>query len=156
MDAFVVERLHLRARVTADHIDDLGSYEASLCAGIVNSQAAGEATIGCLEVRTPPLPHAELSHVQVADRMYSHGKRISVGDWVQRGEEVGQVVACVNERGDLTLIVDVASRARACSRRGRLCSLAGCMRSLWRPAGMQVVAAWRPAERGGDVHVMMQ
>ena len=88
--------------------------------------------------------------------MYFPGKRLCIEDWVQRGDEVGQVVACVEEGSDLSLIVMVASVVKAVSRRGRLCTLAGGLRSLWGLADSHVVAAWRPTATTDEVHVMMQ
>ena len=79
-----------------------------------------------------------------------------MGDWVQRADEVGHIVACVEENGELYIIVTIASVVRALSRRGRLCTPSGGVRSLWRLADSHVVAAWREANSSGHVHVMLQ
>ena len=78
MDAFVIERLHLRCRSVADNIQNTTSYEASVCAGIVNLQVGGEAALGGMEGKTSPFPHPEFSHVQVGDRMRAGG---SASQW---------------------------------------------------------------------------
>ena len=155
MDAFVIERLHLRARAVADYTKYVHDYEASLCAGVVNAQVGGSGSSSGLEGRTTQFPHPDLSHVLVADRLSWYGKRISIDDWVQRDEELGRAVACVEERGELHIIVTLASATRAVSRRGRLCTL-GCVRALWSPAETHAVAGWRPTASEGEFHVMMQ
>ena len=155
MDAFVIERLHIRARLTADRTMWQQDYEASLCAGIINAQVGGTGSSDGLEGKVSQFPHPGLSHVKIADRVYSHGKRLNLGDWVWRPEELGQVVACVEESGELYIIVTVASAVRALSPRGRLCTLSGGARSLWRLAESNVVAAWRQVDGSDQVHVVL-
>ena len=46
MDAFVIERLHLRARAIADHVQATTVMESSVCAGLVNVQANAMTTVG--------------------------------------------------------------------------------------------------------------
>ena len=156
MDAFVIERLHLRARAVADFVKYTHDYEVSLSAGVINVQVGGSGTASGLEGRTAQFPHPELPHVRVADRLSTHGKRNPMEDWVQCGEEFGRVLACVEERGELYLIVTLASVVRSVSRRGRLCTLVGGERALWSPTDSHGVAGWRPTATEGEFHVMMQ
>ena len=155
MDAFVIERLHIRAKQVADLTKWQADYEASLCAGIINAQVGGTGSSDGLEGKVAQFPHPSLSHAKIADRVYSHGKRMSLGDWVSRAEELGHIVACVEESGELYLIVTVATVVRALSPRGRLCTLSGGARSLWRLADSHVAAAWRQADGSDRIHVML-
>ena len=141
MDAFVIERLHLRCKGVADNIKNTTSYEASVCAGIVNLQAAGEAGLDGMEGNTSSFPHPEFSHVRVGDRMRVQGERFAVGDWVQQGQQLGRVAACADDNGNLGLVVDVASSVVPCSERGRICTLTRAMRSLWAPSQSRPVIA---------------
>ena len=100
-------------------------------------------------------PHPGLPHVKIADRVYSHGKRMTIGDWAWRPEELGHIVACVEESGELCIIVTIASAVRVLSPRGRLCTLSGGVRSLWRLAESHVVAAWRQVDGSDQVHVVL-
>ena len=123
---------------------------------MVNAQVSASVTTNGLQGRTCEFPHPDLTNVRIADRAYSHGKRICTDDWVQRGDELGQVVACAEEHGELYIIVIVASVVRSVSMRGRVCRVGGGVRSLWSFADSHAVAAWRPTSTVGEVHVMMQ
>ena len=156
MDAFVIERLHLRARQAADRTMWTQGYEASLCAGVINAQVSGSGSKNGLEGKTTQFPHPSLSHVRVGDMMYFQGKRMCIGDWVQRGAQIGQVLACAEEGSDFYIIVQVASITQVLSRRGRICTLVDGRQSLWGLADSHVVAAWRPSTADDHVYVMMQ
>ena len=154
-DAFVIERLHLRARDIANRIQNTAAYEDTLCAGLVNRQATSEGSLGGLEGAEANMPIEDFAHVLVADRMYFHGKRFAIGDMVQREQDIGRLVACIKEHDELALIVEVCALVVRTSRLGRRCTL-GDRRQVWLPRDAHVVAAWREAGVGDELHVLMQ
>ena len=156
MGAFVIERLHLRARAIADHVQHTTVMESSVCAGLVNVQANAMTTLGGLEGAVAPYPHPELQHVSVSDRMQACGKHFCTGDLVESSGQVGRIVACAREHAELKLIVDVCCASRAVSRYGRMCTLVPSQRCVWTAAEASPVAAWQHVEGDGDVLVLLQ
>ena len=154
-DAFIIERLHLRARDIANRVYNTTAYEASICAGLVNRQASGEGTLGGLEGDQCQMPVGGLEHVLIADRMYFHSKRFASDDILQRGQEIGRVVACAKEHDELALIVDVCALVTRTSRVGRRCRWGG-QRQVWLPSDAHVAAAWKETTVQGELHVLMQ
>ena len=156
MDAFVIERLHLRARAVADHVQNTSVMESSVCAGLVNVQANAATTMGGLEGAVAPYPHPQLQHVSVSDRMRAYGKRFCTGDLVESSGQVACIVACTREHAELKLIVDVCCASRAVSRHGRICTRMPAQRCVWSAAEASPVAAWQHVEGDGDVLVLLQ
>ena len=105
-DAFVVERLHLRVRASAENVKNLSMYSSSVLSGIVNyhSHIAESCLPGCGLTGKTFSPHRH-ADVLLSDHMDVGGKTFSVGDFVGRGDELGCVVACCVEGLDLFAIV---------------------------------------------------
>ena len=157
MDAFVIERLHLRARDISDRLFGMDAYESSLCAGLVNKMCNSDGTQVGLEGPTSQMPSVELAHVRIADRMYWHGKRFAVDDVVYRSDsDVGIVVACAEEPGCLALMVNTAAKVASTSRLGRRCRMGSGGMSVWSPADAHVAAAWRPIGSGSELSVLLR
>ena len=155
MDAFVIERLHLRARDVADRLQNTTAYEATLCAGLVNKQINSSAALTGLEGNSCQMPRSDMSSVRIADSLYSHGRRFAVDDFVQRGGEVGIVLACAEEHGVFALVVAVATQVAPTSRLGRRCTFGKTERRFWYPADTHSVAAWRRTGREGEYIVLL-
>ena len=154
-DAFVIERLHLRARDVAARILNTNNYEETLCAGLVNKQANGVGSLSGLDGPQCQMPMPELAHVLVADRLYFHGKRFAMEDVVQRDPDVGRVVTCAEEHGELALIVEVCAFVMPTSAKGRRCRF-GSRRELWLPSEANAVAAWKKTDVPGEIIVLLQ
>ena len=133
IDAFVIERLHLRVKAEAEFIKRLENYESSVLARVVNAQVeSSQKEAGCgLIGRTAPLPGAP--DAIVADRMEVFGAHFSVGDFIARGDQIAQVQACADENGELFVIADAWHKEASDD-----------VRQSWRSAGARCV--WPASE----------
>ena len=125
-DSFIVERLHLRVKTVAERVRNTVAFESSVLSGVVNEHVrrgqscdAGGGLIGKFA------PHPSLANVLVADRMELGGVRVSIDDFVFRGDVAGLVVACCLLDGELWLIVDAFLKVKDLSQHS----------STWRPGG---------------------
>ena len=93
VDAFALERIHLRAKAVAENCKNLRIFESTVMAGIANAHfgemvqtqdwSASCHLLGAL-ARMPGAPN-----VVVADRALYHTEMFAVGDFVYRGFWVG-------------------------------------------------------------------
>ena len=100
IDAFVIERLHLRARSVADHVTNTSSWEQALCAGILNTHSHALRTRGTEEGLTGASVTCDvgpLKGARVADGLRSAGRALEVDSMVTMMSRtlVGVVIACV-------------------------------------------------------------
>ena len=143
-DCFIIERLHLRVRNTAENVKNLSKYEESVLSGVVNehSRLAEGALPGCgLLGKTAPAPFDP--DVVVSDSMAIGGKRIAVGDVVAHGREAGRVVACCVEGQDMFAIVDHLRFVSDLSPHSSRFDLRGLSRAVWRAADVVECLAWQ-------------
>ena len=109
IDAFVIERAHLRVKRIAENCKTTQTYELTVLAGLVNyciqqltkAAVSGDMLLG----RTQPLPG--LPDVTVAFRMEVAGQEMHCGDVLIREGVAGLVVACLQEGDALYLLVNV-------------------------------------------------
>ena len=116
VDSFVIERLHLRVRAIAENVKMLTGYAGSVLSGIVNhhSHHAQECLPGCgLLGRAAALP--SIPGVLLSDRMEIQGLTFSVGDFVAHGSQLGCLVACCLEAGDLFGVVNLWTKVEQLS-----------------------------------------
>lgn len=143
LDAFVVERTHLRVKALAEKVKNTVAFEQSVLSGLVTSLLQNDASlIGCgLLGRTQSLPGFQ-PPVVVADRLRVYAVEISVGDVALRGDAAGHVQACVMQSGELFLFVSPLQRV---SRLTSHCDV--CMRlpqlAVWPAADVTHALAWR-------------
>ena len=119
VDAFVVERIHLRVKSIAEKITNTVSFERSVLSGVLSThmQVLEEREVGdCLLGRSAPLPG--FLGARVADRMQVFGVEFWVGDVVLYGDSVAKVEACVRQCDELfacvrpfAKVADIASHA---------------------------------------------
>ena len=155
-DAFVVERLHLRARTVADHACKLNSFEVAVLNGLVNVQCnaarherAGPALLG----RSAPFPGVPGAYA--GRRLEAHGAHVSADDVVRLRGAIGTVRVCVIEEGNSFLVVDEHELVRVLSDTCTVCSSAtGCARSFWKADDVELCAAWRYADAGANLVVL--
>ena len=147
VDAFVVERLHLRVRAAAEHVRKLEGYERTVLSRVLNDQARAlqiVATRGLIGVRAP---FPGLPSATVSDRMEVDGVHVAVGDFVRRGQDTAKVVACAEEGGVLLVVVDLQVVAHTCSPRSSTYTLTG-DRSVWPANDISEVVAWKDMGQG--------
>ena len=107
-DMFSLERLHLRARRSADEIDNTICYERSVLSGVLNHHLRHS-----LETDRPfglshkVAPFPGVAGAFVADSLSIHGFQCSINDYVWCGTNPGLVVACCAEALHLMVVVDV-------------------------------------------------
>ena len=108
-DQFIIERLHLAVKEHAERIDNTIRYERSVLSGVINSQIGALKRLGkdCCLTDKHVLPFPGYDHAHLADHMDMLGMHIAVGDFVMHQQSVvGQVCGCVEELGDMFVIVE--------------------------------------------------
>ena len=106
IDAFIIERLHLRAKRQADPIKELRVYEKATLAGVINEQFEDARTPLTDGLRGQPV---EYDRALVSDHMNVGATGFSTGDVVSRGAQMGIIAICVEEDGVLLAIVNELS-----------------------------------------------
>ena len=103
LDAFVVERLHLRAKAAAERVDNTRTFEKSTISLLMRAhQRQLEDIRGDGLRNSMALPGA--SGIQVADHLKVGGVAVSVGDFVVHAGAVCEVVACLAEDDDFFVV----------------------------------------------------
>ena len=142
-DAFIIERLHLRVRAVAENCKNIQDYEVSVLSGITNDHArrASEAVYaqGAMG-RSHPFPG--LPGAFVSDSLELAGARMSVGDFVARGDGLGSVVACALDEGELYVVVDVWKREEKLTLHSARWVGAGA-REVWKASETTECLAWQ-------------
>jgi len=113
VDAFIVERLHLRVKRQADPIKELRVYEKATLAGVINEQFEDANRPLVDGLRGRPF---EYEGASVSDHMIVTATAFSTDDVVARGSQMGIIAICVEEDGVLMVIVhELAAIARVFS-----------------------------------------
>ena len=106
LDAFITERLHLRAKDACEPVDNTRQFERSALSGLLrNHKRALSAGIREAGLLGPSRPLADAPHVIVADHMDANGLAVSVGDFVSREGSMGEVVACLAEDQEMFAVL---------------------------------------------------
>ena len=93
IDAFVIERKHLSVKALADKIKNTRAFEGSVMSGVVFHQlrhTQQSEALSCLRGAV-----RQVGSVLLASHMSFLTLQISVGDLVLYGEEVGEVLSCL-------------------------------------------------------------
>ena len=98
VDAFTLERLHLRAKGVAERCKDPGHFEGSVLGGVLNAHInalsdAGAFTVALLG-KTATMPGAP--NITIADKAKYHGETFTAGDFAFRGVCVWVGCRCVS------------------------------------------------------------
>ena len=108
VDAFSIEKLHLRVKPIADRTDNTTNFEGTVLAGMLyyqtellkglgpTAQLLGK-SVACL----PGFPAANFSSTMVVHSMEFH-----LGDIVMCGRDAGSILACVCEHGQFFVWVE--------------------------------------------------
>lgn len=154
LDAFIIERMHLRVKSLAEKIKKTTSFEASVLSSALTVHLADVEAFdkgGGLRGRTAPFPGAHVGAL-VADKMECIGVTLAVGDFVTYGEDVGIIVACALEGGELYAIVrDLAKQSdlTTCVAKYTMTDSL----SVWLASACAPAVAWRPRPDGCHVVV---
>ena len=110
LDAFIIERIHNRARDAAVHVINTSQFEESVLAGYIASHRQSIQRVRFQDSLVGPqqaLPSAPSVHVADSMALLSCTLRFHRGDFVIRLPEgiVGEVVACLQEEGHLYAIL---------------------------------------------------
>jgi len=141
-DAFIIERLHLRARNHAENVKNHRTLEVSVLSGVVSehSRAAQTALPGCGLIGKTVSPEPGLA---ISDNMDIGGMKISVGDVVVHGSNVGRVVACCVEGQDMFALVGAWRHVSGISPHSSKWRKVGSERAVWRAIHLRECLAWR-------------
>jgi hypothetical protein len=144
LDCFVVERLHLRAKRSANLVENTRSYERSVLTGVVGAHSVllgeGSAEFGLVGVASDvPGP----TKASVARACVSHGVSIAAGDLVFRDERLGRVASCVMEGGALFMLVNEMRPVERLSGHSSVWSSApATCQVVWRAHDVVPAVAW--------------
>ena len=141
LDAFVVERLHLRFRDIGNRIDDQGRFEPTLLTLATMHQKSSlrdaRTTFGLIG------PTKTAGHGLVMGARLEHGgKSICVGDVVfLYGMRPGMVKACVRQNVTLLVIVQLYQLREKISEHSGTWQLSE-VREAWQAKDVQLALAW--------------
>jgi len=155
MDAFIIERLHLRVKGVAQHVKDLRTYERSTLAGVTNRHAASlpdSTHVSRLVGRAVPFPG--LPRASVADSAERGGLRVKIDDYVFRGESLAIVRACCEDQAELFVLVDELPLVEKLSQHSGKWRLDGGARALWRMEDINESLAWQVFPDSSEVVVI--
>ena len=151
LDAFVIERTHLRVKAVAEPIKNVRGFERSALASLLTTTLQSkELPSDGLLGRSAPLPGAAL-FVRVADRLRVWGTEIAFQDVVIRNGSAAWVAACALDAGVLTLLVYPLHPTQAVSEHCDMCQLHSEL-VAWSAADVTLALAWR---RRGDGSFMV-
>ena len=99
LDAFVVERMHLRVKQIADLIHNTSAFEASVLAGVLNLQFQSARDILKPDDVRGKTAQVDINGTRatVADHLSFHGWDLHCDDLVVRQDVFGKVIACLRK-----------------------------------------------------------
>lgn len=142
LDAFVVERTHLKVKRVADLIKNTSCFERSVLAGVLNcalEQARG-AWVHALLGSTKQVG----DNVYMSEKMHIYGFLVAAGDLVHDGGQVGLVQTCLLIDGVLYAVVEILRRQGAHTANWGLWS-ATSVYAIWVASGLKLCVAWKAA-----------
>ena len=144
LDAFVVERLHLRFRDIGNRIDNQIRYERTLLTRAIIAQKSSlcdaRTTFGLLGPTETVFP--DVPELVMGARLQHGGKKIDVGDVVfLYGMRPGMVKACVRQNVTLLVIVQLYQLLEKISEHSGTWQLSE-DREAWHASDVQLALAW--------------
>ena len=146
IDAFVIERTHLRVKRVAEPVQNTIAFERSVLASLVNvTQHQADLEEDGLIGHTDEL--RDMQGVTIASKLRIWGLTLDVGDFIVRDGTAARVVACAKCSGELFVIVHPYLVRTAV---GRHCVVAVEEPQLiaWKAAAVQFAVAWRRSNDG--------
>lgn len=143
LDAFVVERVHLRIKAVAEQVDNTTAFERSVLSSALSSHLqalegwhSGDSLLG----RTAVLD--ALAGVLVADRMSVFGVHFSEGDVVLRGDTVGVLAGCLRQSAELYGLVRQFRKVNDLTGHAASYEILDGL-TVWAANELQLALAWR-------------
>ena len=148
LDAFLIEKEHLRAKQVADRVDNTSQYEISVLSGILHAQVQSLNDLGPqAELLGNAVPYPGFDNALVSDSVTIDGVHLSVGDFIFSDARAAKIIACIQEDGEFLLVVDtLALVARLSSHSGNY-AFNG-QRKVWNAAVATQALAWREINAG--------
>jgi len=157
LDAFVIERQHLFVKSVAEAVDNTSQYEESVAASLlvlqIQQAEGGGSYYDRLLGKTSRLDGFPPS-VRVANKMTIGCSHIAVHDIVTRDRDLGVVVACAADNGELLLIVSTMAKVADVTKNVVKARSTGVL-AVWRPMECREALAWR-RDPDGSVLVLLK
>jgi len=161
LDAFVIERAHLRVKRVAELVDNTRTFERSVLAGLTTycAQCLDNPDVFSDGLRGLQAPLPEDHSIKVADRMVINSLLVEVGDFVfvlcdnTGSGHTAEIVACLLEEDLLYAVVRPLDLVRQISPTSALWRFTGNL-SLCRATNIEQVNAWY--FQGEDVVVLLK
>jgi hypothetical protein len=147
LDAFIIERIHLRIKRIADLIDNTQTYERSVLAGSVNVHIREAASFTRDGLRGKIGQWPGLPMVHVADRLEVAALKLAIGDFVFYGDDAGIVKACVQDEGVLMVLADTFEQISVLTPHAFEFRRSG-VEAIWLAIHLEVAVAWYASENG--------
>ena len=155
IDAFVIERAHLRVKRIAENAKNTSTSEFTVLSGLANycidQAASATPSADALAGRAHRLQGRE--DITVAVHMTVAHEEVWCGDVVARGETAGLVAACLQEGGVLYALVQVWQRGRDVSRHSAEWEATD-VQDVWLASQLQVCPAWYNI--GGRIYIVLR
>jgi len=152
VDAFVVERVHLRVKAVAEHVDNTRAFERSVLSSLVTSHIRsletwelGDRLIGSTGVLDCG------SNVRVGGRMSVYSVKYKTGDVVMRGDDVALLTACALQADELYGFVRPLGKVADITGHASSYVLSDGL-ALWSANELMLALAWR---RRPDGHLLV-
>ena len=157
LDAFVIERQHLFVKSVAEAVDNTAHYEESVSASLLviqiqHAEGSGSYYDGLIG-KTSRLEGFGPS-VRVANKLTVGCLLIAVGDFVARDRDLGVVLSCASDDGELLLIVDTMAKVADVTKDSVRVRSAGVL-AVWRAAESRESLGWRH-EPDGSILVLLR
>ena len=105
LDAFIIERLHLRVKRQAEVVCNLSISESAVLCGVLNEQFRDCTTPLTNRLVGHTISTPTFHHASVGERMVIGNLRIGSGDSIYRHNVAGSVECCAEEDGKLYAVV---------------------------------------------------
>ena len=154
LDMFILERLHLRVKPEGELMRNTSSFEEGVLALVLCRQLHdlenGELHDG-LRGRHVACPWA--TGARISDALISGGMNVHVDDVVFCGRDAGVCLACLDDAGELLLLVELLELKEELSPQSASW-LQTTRRAFWSAESCELAPAWR--EEGGNSLVVIR
>lgn len=146
VDCFVVERSHLRVKRVAEPITNTTDFEKSVLSSLLTvALQSRESECDGLVGSTAAWPGAPA--IRIADKVRVWGVTHTIDDVVTLGDEVGLLVACCSDRGDLLMLVKPMTATTVISLHCKVYTV-GADLAAWQAVHVRATLAWRYRANG--------
>ena len=156
LDMFILERLHLRVKPEGELMRNTSSFEEGVLALVLCRQLHdldnGELHDG-LRGRHVACPSDWATGARISDALISGGMNVHVDDVMFCGSVAGVCLACLDDDGELLLLVELLELKEELSPQSASW-VQTTLRALWSAESCELATAWR--EEGGNSLVVIR